>query len=77
MRYVGSIDIQSKQVKVGLEEFDKSHPIAALRGSDNAINFHTRRCSADPLIIQGAGARGDLTAMGITGDLIKILERLL
>lgn len=76
MRYVGSIDIQSKQVRVGLEKFDKSHPIASLKGSDNAINFHTRRYGARPLIIQGAGAGGDLTAMGITGDLIKIIERL-
>ncbi|CZR67550.1 related to bifunctional aspartokinase/homoserine dehydrogenase 2 [Phialocephala subalpina] len=75
VRHVGSIDIQSKQVRVGLEKFDKSDPIAALRGNDNAISFHTRRYGASPLIIQGAGAGGDLTAMGITGDLIKILER--
>ncbi|KAF8848550.1 NAD(P)-binding protein [Acephala macrosclerotiorum] len=60
VRYVGSINIQSKQVRVGLEKFDKSDPIAALRGNDNAISFHTRRYGASPLIIQGAGAGGDL-----------------
>ncbi|KAE9368195.1 homoserine dehydrogenase [Stipitochalara longipes BDJ] len=74
VRYVGRIDIQSKQIRVGLENFDKSHPIAALKGSDNAIGFHTRRYGARPLIIQGAGAGGDLTAMGMTGDLIKIMK---
>jgi homoserine dehydrogenase len=75
VRYVGSIDIQTKQVRVGLEKFDKSHPIAALTGSDNAINFHTKRYGARPLIIQGAGAGADVTAVGMTGSLIKIIER--
>ncbi|KAG0649565.1 Homoserine dehydrogenase [Hyphodiscus hymeniophilus] len=75
VRFVGSIDIAKKEVKVGLEKFDPSHPIAALKGSDNIISFYTKRY-VSPLIIQGAGAGGDLTAMGVTGDLIKILERL-
>jgi homoserine dehydrogenase len=75
VRYIGSIDIQTKQVRVGLEKFDKSHPIAAPTGSDNAINFYTKRYGARPLIIQGAGAGTDVTAMGMTGDLVKIIER--
>lgn len=77
VRFVGSIDVKSKMVKVGLEKFDKSHPIAALKGSDNIISFFTKRYGANPLIIQGAGAGGEVTAMGVTGDLIKVLERLL
>jgi homoserine dehydrogenase len=76
VRFVGSIDMKSKAVKVGLEMFDKSHPIAALKGSDNIISFYTKRYGANPLIIQGAGAGGEVTAMGVTGDLIKTLERL-
>ncbi|KAK2068573.1 hypothetical protein P8C59_003205 [Phyllachora maydis] len=43
VRFVGSIDMTSKQVKVGLERFDRSHPIAALKGSDNIISFYTKR----------------------------------
>jgi homoserine dehydrogenase len=76
VRFVGSIDMKSKAVKVGLEKFDKSHPIAALKGSDNIINFYTKRYGANPLIIQGAGAGGEVTAMGVTGDLLKVLESL-
>ncbi|KAF7912000.1 uncharacterized protein EAE98_011757 [Botrytis deweyae] len=76
VRFVGSIDVAKKEVKVGLEKFDKSHPIAALKGSDNIISFYTKRYGSNPLIIQGAGAGGDVTAMGVTGDLIKVLERL-
>jgi homoserine dehydrogenase len=76
VRFVGSIDVAKKEVKVGLEKFDRSHPIAALKGSDNIISFYTKRYGAQPLIIQGAGAGGDVTAMGVTADLLKVLERL-
>lgn len=55
VRFVGSIEMGSKSVKVGLEKFDASHPIAALKGSDNIISFYTKRYGANPLIIQGAG----------------------
>jgi homoserine dehydrogenase len=76
VRFVGSIDVAKKEVKVGLEKFDRLHPIAALKGSDNIISFYTKRYGLNPLIVQGAGAGGDVTAMGVTGDLIKVLERL-
>ena len=76
VRFVGSIDVGSKAVKVGLEEFDASHPIAALKGSDNIINFYTERYGANPLIIQGAGAGAEVTAMGVTGDLLKVVRSL-
>ena len=55
VRFVGSIDVQKGDVKVGLEKFERSHPIAALKGSDNIINFYTRRYGGRPLIVQGAG----------------------
>lgn len=76
VRFVGSIDMASKNVKVGLEMFDKSHSIAALKGSDNIISFYTKRYGNNPLIIQGAGAGGDVTAMGVTGDLIKVISQI-
>jgi len=76
IRFVGSIDVARKEVKVGLEKFDRSHPIAALKGSDNIISLYTERYGANPLTIQGAGAGGEVTAMGVTGDLIKVLDRL-
>jgi len=74
VRFVGSVDVAKKEVKVGLEKFDISHPIAALKGSDNIISFYTERYGDNPLIIQGAGAGGEVTAMGVTADLIKVLQ---
>ena len=76
LRFVGSINMSSNDVKVGLEEFEPSHPIAALKGSDNIISFYTKRYGSNPLIIQGAGAGGEVTAMGVTGDLIKAIRML-
>jgi homoserine dehydrogenase len=76
VRFVGSIDVGSKAVKVGLEKFDRSHPIAALKGSDNIISFYTQRYGSNPLIIQGAGAGGEVTAMGVTSDLLKVLSQI-
>lgn len=76
VRFVGSIDMTSKQVKVGLERFDRSHPIAALKGSDNIISFYTKRYGSNPLTVQGAGAGGEVTAMGVTSDLLKVISQL-
>lgn len=76
VRFVGSIDVAAGQVKVGLEKFDRSHPIAALKGSDNIISFYTKRYGSNPLIIQGAGAGGEVTAMGVTSDLLKVLSQI-
>ncbi|KAL3962645.1 hypothetical protein ACCO45_004168 [Purpureocillium lilacinum] len=76
VRFVGSIDVAANKVKVGLEMFDRSHPIAALKGSDNIISFYTERYGGNPLIVQGAGAGGDVTAMGVTADLIKVISQI-
>ncbi|KAK4939108.1 Homoserine dehydrogenase [Elasticomyces elasticus] len=76
VRYVGSVDVGAGKVKVGLEMVEKGTPIASLTGSDNLICFYTKRYGANPLVIQGAGAGGEVTAMGVTADLIKVVERL-
>jgi len=55
VRFVGSIDVGSKAMKVGLEKFDKGHPIAGLKGSDNIVSFYTERYGSSPLVVQGAG----------------------
>lgn len=76
LRYVGVIDVKTKQINASLETYPVSHPFASsLSGSDNIIAFHTKRYSARPLLVQGSGAGADVTAMGVVADLIKIAER--
>ena len=55
VRFVGSVDASSGKLKVGLENYDKGHPIASLKGSDNIFVFYTKRYGKNPLVIQGAG----------------------
>jgi homoserine dehydrogenase len=76
VRYVGSIDVASGAVKVGLQMVELGTPMANLKGSDNLICFYTQRYGSNPLVIQGAGAGGEVTAMGVTADLIKVVQRL-
>lgn len=75
IQYIGSIDVDAKKIKVGLDMFDASHPIATLKGSDNIISFYTERYGSNPLIIQGAGAGAEVTAMGVLGDLLKVVAQ--
>lgn len=77
VRFVGSIDMTTKSIKVELEPFERSHPIALLKGSDNLISFYTKRYGDKPLTIIGAGAGGDVTAMGVSTDLLKVLSKML
>ena len=55
VRFVGSVDVRGKKLKVGLERFDKGHPIAGLGGSDNIVSFYTERYGDNPLVVRGAG----------------------
>ena len=55
VRFVGSVDMKKRSLQVGLVNFDKSHPIASLKGSDNIFVFRTKRYEKSPLVIQGAG----------------------
>ncbi|WVF69615.1 hypothetical protein IAT40_004393 [Kwoniella sp. CBS 6097] len=77
VRYVGVIDLKEGKVECKLGKYPTDHAFAtALKGSDNIISFTTKRYSPRPLIIQGAGAGADVTAMGVTSDMVKIHERL-
>ena len=76
VRYVGNVDVLAGKVNVGLQMVEKGGPIASLKGSDNLICFYTKRYGSNPLVVQGAGAGGEVTAMGVTADLIKAIERL-
>lgn len=55
VRFVGSVDVGAQALKVGLEKFDKAHPIAGLQGSDNIVSFYTERYGDSPLVVRGAG----------------------
>jgi homoserine dehydrogenase len=76
VRFVGSVDVVKGEVKVGLEKFGTESAIAGLKGSDNVFAIYTERYGSNPLVVQGAGAGGEVTAMGVSGDVVKIIKAL-
>lgn len=75
LRGLGSLERNPSSVPP-TNSYPASHPFAsALSGSDNIVAFHTKRYSQRPLIVQGAGAGADVTAMGVVADAIKVAER--
>jgi homoserine dehydrogenase len=75
LRYVGSIDVSTRAIEVGLRHVEKGSPIANLQGSQ-IVSIYTKRYGTNPLILQGGGGGGEITAMGLMADLLKVMERL-
>jgi len=57
----------------GTCSYPQSHPFTALEGSANVVAFTTERYP-NPLVIQGAGAGAAVTAMGVFGDLLRVVR---
>lgn len=74
LRYAGVLDFAAKKATVGLQLYPTTHPFAHLSSCDNCIQFLTHRFPRG-LCIQGAGAGDQVTAFGITSDLLKIHRR--
>jgi bifunctional aspartokinase / homoserine dehydrogenase 1 len=69
LHYAAKVDAPNNKVTVGLLSCQDSHPFNNA-GPDNMVaittNFYTR-----PLVIQGAGAGGDVTATGVLADILQ------
>lgn len=79
LRYMARIDPdapEGKKLVVGPVAVGADHPAARLRGTEAFVAFSTERYSDYPLIVQGAGAGGAVTAAGVLTDLLKIAQSL-
>jgi aspartokinase/homoserine dehydrogenase 1 len=72
LRYVGTLG--DGVARAELREVARDHPLGGTRGRDNVIAFTTERYAETPLIVQGPGAGGDVTAMGVFSDMLKLLN---
>lgn len=68
LHYAASVDVLTGKVTVGPMAVEASHPFNSA-GPDNLVavktDFYTR-----PLVVQGAGAGGDVTATGVLADIL-------
>jgi aspartokinase/homoserine dehydrogenase 1 len=74
LRYTGVV--QHGKATAGLNEYAAEHPLASTKGADNVIAFTTMRYATTPLVIKGPGAGGEVTAMGVFSDILKLLHYL-
>ena len=81
LRYLACIDPlapggRSAMARVGPIAVPASHAAARLRGSQAFVSFTTERYADYPLVVQGAGAGGAVTAGGVLADVLKIAQTL-
>ena len=73
LRYLAQIDPSSSTpIRVGPVFVDAAHPATRLRGTEAMVAFVTDRFEEYPLIVQGPGAGGDVTAAGVLTDVLRI-----
>ncbi|MDH5366428.1 MAG: bifunctional aspartate kinase/homoserine dehydrogenase I, partial [Cyclobacteriaceae bacterium] len=70
MKYVASF--KNGKASTGLQLVGSEHPFYNLEGKDNIVLFTTKRYPEQPLVIKGAGAGAEVTAMGVFADIIRI-----
>ncbi len=79
LRYVGVLDgdLQQEkgQLKAQLVAVEGLSPLGQLKGSDSIIEIYTESYGDRPIVIQGAGAGAAVTARGVFGDILRIVEK--
>lgn len=63
---------EDEMATVRLEQIDPAHPFYNLDGSDNIVAFKTQHYQDSPIVVKGPGAGADVTASGITADILRI-----
>jgi homoserine dehydrogenase len=77
LRYVASIDEPAGPISVGLMALSADSPLGRLQGTGNLVEFHTTVYGDQPLVVQGAGAGGAVTAVGILADMVEVATTIL
>jgi aspartokinase/homoserine dehydrogenase 1 len=78
LRYLARVDPRNGHAgagslaHVGPTSVKLEHPAARLRGTEAFVAFTTERFHDYPLIVQGPGAGGVVTAAGVLSDILKI-----
>lgn len=76
LRYVGELEVKTKQLHVKLVSVPQSSPLGQLQGADNLIEIYTKSYGDIPIVIQGAGAGKQVTARGVLNDILKVAEKI-
>ena len=70
LRYIGTITPEG--CRVGLQAVGYEHPLAVIKGGENALSFLTERYQPHPMVIRGYGAGAEVTAAGVLSDVLRL-----
>ncbi len=80
LRYIGELSGDLQQDKGNLEVKLVSVPLNSvlgqLKGSDSIFEIYTESYGERPIVIQGAGAGASVTARGVFGDILRIIDKI-
>jgi len=67
-------EFNNGEAKTALISVGETHPFYNIEGSDNIVLLNTLRYGEQPLVIKGAGAGAEVTAMGVFSDIIRLAK---
>lgn len=70
LRYIGVIE--KGRIYAKLLSISRENPLASTSHTDNIISITTKFYNKTPLVIKGAGAGADVTAIGVVSDIVKL-----
>ena len=70
LRYVATLE--AGKIHVGLTPLPADSPIGRLQGTGNMVEYTTAVYKDTPLVVQGSGAGGEVTASGVMGDVVEL-----
>jgi aspartokinase/homoserine dehydrogenase 1 len=78
LRYLARIAFEgrTRTIRVGPMFVDADHPAARLTGTESFVAFTTERYRDYPLLVQGPGAGGAVTAAGVLADVLSVAQQL-
>ncbi|PHS09151.1 MAG: bifunctional aspartate kinase/homoserine dehydrogenase I [Kordia sp.] len=80
LRYIGELsgDLSKPngaKLDVKLVSVPNNSALGSLKGSDSIFEIYTKSYGENPLVIQGAGAGAAVTARGVFGDILRLIEK--
>lgn len=79
LRYIGELsgDLQKDKgdLVVKLVSVPANSALGQLKGSDSIFEIYTESYGERPIVIQGAGAGASVTARGVFGDILRIIDK--
>lgn len=74
LRFVGAVEVKSGKASVKLDRYPKDHPFAGTQFADNICAVSSKWYTPRPLVIQGPGAGAAVTAAGVFGNIMEVMN---